>query len=144
VFSSTSDPSVVAARAWSWWQQDFFKLITRTKNPPSHPTQKNPKNHQIVLNAKFVLWICRKFEEENVFSSAVCSHSNTYISTSSASSNSPTQHTLVCYPSHCIFTSVRLNETLWSTFCLFVCSSGRTWPFWESFFLWVVFLSKQV
>ncbi len=100
VFTSTSDPSVVAARAWSWWQQDFFKLITQTTNPPSHPTKNIiQNNHKIVLNAKFVLWICRKFEEEDLFSSAVCSHSNTYISTSFASSNSPTQRTLVCYPS---------------------------------------------
>lgn len=103
VFSSTSDPSVVAARAWSWWQQDFFKLITQTKSPPSHPTEKKPKKTKKITKLfwmrSFFLWICRKFEEEDVFSSAVCSHSNTYISTSSASSNSPTQRTLVCYPS---------------------------------------------
>jgi hypothetical protein len=103
VFTSTSDPSVVAARAWSRRQQDFFKLITQTKNPPSHPTKIKIKITKKITRMfwmrSFFLWICRKFEEEDVFSSAVCSHSNTYISTSSASSNSPTQRTLVCYPS---------------------------------------------
>jgi hypothetical protein len=143
VFTSTSDPSVVAARAWSWWQQDFFKLITQSKNHPSHPTKKKkPKKSPNCSECEVCLVNLQKvWGRRRIFLSHMQSFKYVYKYFLCFIKFTNSTHSCVL-PINCIFTSVRLNKTLWSTFCLFVCSSGTTWPFWESFFLWVVFLSK--